>query len=453
MRIASWGSFPNRRAIASLLLVAMTLLAALAGTGYGPPVWWAGMAAWLAGALLWPQLARTQKRQALILVGIGLLAYLVTLIRGGSPAWIDLLTQNSALLGMLAAVSFLQLLRAPDGSDPALPRGRPALWRTALGVHLLGAVINLSAVFIMAERIGPNGKPRPEQAMILVRAFLAAALWSPFFAATAVAQTYAPGANLLGLAGSGAAMAAVLLWLAVRDIERASGNGAADFVGYPMHLAALRVPGVLAIVVAMEHWLEPTWAALSVISLASLSVVCVASLLGQGPRAASQSIYAHVRDRLPGMSGELVLFLAAGAFASGLRALIDGGGIWMPFAAFGVTEASIVLAVMILLSAMGIHTVISITMAAAWLAPLHPEPTLLALVFVQSWAIGLAAGPMSGVHLALQGRYGIPATVLARGNVRYCLQAYAVAVLWLAIVGTWLGTSLLPAWAYSISTS
>ncbi len=436
---------PNRRSIATVLLTMMTLLAASSGTGYGPPVWWAGIAAWLAGALLWPQLARTQQLIAALLAAIGLVAFGVTVMRGGQPAWIGLLTQNTALLGMLAAVSFLQLL-APDGSDTRLPRGKSALWRTALGVHLLGAVINLSAVFIMAERIGPNGKPGPEQTAILVRAFLAAALWSPFFAASAVALTYAPGANPLGLAATGATLAAVLLWLAVRDIVRSSADHGASFVGYPMHFAALRTPGVLALLVATGHWLLPEWSALSVISLASLLVVCVSTGLKQGPLAATRSICNHASQRLPHMAGEVVLFLSAGTFASGLRSLIDTGGIWMPFTGFGAAEAAIVLALMILLSVIGIHTVISIAMAAAWLAPLHPEPTLLALVFVQSWAIGLAAGPMSGIHLAIQGRLGIPAITLARANFRYCLQAYAVAVIWLAIVGIWLGAGLFPSW-------
>ena len=443
MTTESGKDFLNRRSIATILLTTMTLLAASSGTGYGPPVWWAGIAAWLAAALLWPQLARTQQRIAVLLTGIGLVAFGVTVMRGGQPAWIGLLTQNTALLGMLAAVSFLQLL-APDGSDTRLPPGKSALWRTAVGVHLLGAVINLSAVFIMAERIGPNGKPGPEQAAILVRAFLAAALWSPFFAASAVALTYAPGANPLGLAAAGATLAAVLLWLAVRDIVRSSADHGASFVGYPMHFAALRTPGVLALLVATGHWLLPEWATLTVISLASLLVVCVSTGLKQGPLAASRSICNHASQRLPNMAGELALFLAAGTFASGLRSLMDTGGIWMPFTGFGAAEAAIVLALMILLSVIGIHTVISIAMAAAWLAPLHPEPTLLALVFVQSWAIGLAAGPMSGIHLAIQGRLGIPAITLARANLRYCLQAYAAAVLWLAIVGTWLGTRLLP---------
>ena len=62
-------------------------------------------------------------------------------------------------------------------------------------------------------------------------------------------------------------------------------------------------------------------------------------------------------------------------------------------------------------------------------------------------AIGLAAGPMSGIHLALQGRYGLSAAQLARANVRYCLQAYAAAVVWLAVIGSVLGVRLLPAWS------
>lgn len=436
----------RRRGIASALLIAMTLLAALAGTGHGPPVWLAGLAAWGAGALLWPQLARAQKRQAWFLSLAGALAFAFALARGGSPRWIGLLTQNTALLGMLAAVSFLQLLRPPGGAEEALPRGRGALWRTLLGVHLLGAVINLSAVFLMGERIGPDGRPRPAQAMTLVRAFLGAALWSPFFAATAVALTYAPGANPLGLAGAGMALAAVLLVLAGRDIERGMGERGADFVGYPMHPAAFRVPGALALLVAAGHWLVPGWASLAVISLASLGVVVGVLLAGEGPGSGGRMLFRHARDRLPGMSGELVLFLAAAVFASGLRSLIDSGGLWLPFKGFGVAEAAILLAVMIGLAVLGIHTVISIAMASAWLAPLHPEPTLLAMVFVQSWAIGLAAGPMSGIHLAMQGRFGLSAAGLARGNLRYCLQAYAAAVLWQLGVGALLGVRILPAW-------
>lgn len=417
----------------------MMLLSAISGTGYGPPIWWAGLAAWLAAAVLWMQLTRAQQRQAAFLGGIGLLAFAATLLRGGQPAWISLLTQNTALLGMLAAVSFLQLLGAADAGDQELPRGKTALWRTALGVHLLGAVINLSAVFIMADRIGPNGKPRLEQVTLLARAYLAAALWSPFFAATAVALTYAPGASPLGLMAAGVTLAAVLVCLGARELIRSSDDGAAGFIGYPMHFESLLMPGLLAVLVGAGHWLFPEWAMLSVISIASLLMIAVTLAYRQGPAQAGRSIAKHASRRLPNMAGELVLFLAAGCLASGLGALINTGGIWMPFTTFGVVQAAVLLALMILLAAAGIHTVISITMASAWLVPLHPEPTLLAMVFVQSWAIGLAAGPTSGTNLTIQGRYGIPATTMAKSNIRYCLQAYVAALVWLAIVGTWLG--------------
>ena len=142
---------PRRRTLAAVLLFAMTVLAALAGTGHGPPVWIAGLAAWGAAVLLWPQLARAQKRQALLLAGAGVVAFGVALGRGGSPSLLGLLTQNTALLGMLAAVSFLRLLRTPEAGSAGLPKGRGALWRTLGAVHVLGAVINLSAVFIMAS--------------------------------------------------------------------------------------------------------------------------------------------------------------------------------------------------------------------------------------------------------------------------------------------------------------
>lgn len=417
----------------------MVVLATLTGTGYGSQAWLAGSAAWLAGMLLWPMLLASQKKQAIFLAGIGVLAFGVSVLGGQHPIWTTILTQNIALLGMLGAVSFLQLLKAPNDAIEALPRGRIALWRTALGVHLLGAVINLSAVFIMAERIRALGKLRPEQAMILSRAFLAAALWSPFFAATAIALAYAPGANPLHLASAGGALAAVLLVIAVRDIEKSFDTTICDFVGYPIHLRSLQIPVLLSILVGAGHWFLPHWTALSVISLASLAIACLAVTFERGVKSGSISIYHHCRDRLPGMAGELVLFLSAGVFASGLQSLISQGGFWIPFSSFGAVEAALVLAIMILLSILGIHAVISITMMSSLLAPIHPEPNLLALVFVESWAIGLAAGPLSGIHIAIQSRFGISANTLSRGNMRYCLKAYIFAVLWIVAYRTLMG--------------
>ena len=417
-------------------MLAMTCFAVANGAQLGVPAWLAGAAAWGAAMLLWPALDRRQRRQAWWLIGAGVAALAWVGWHTGRVPWLGVLTNNTALLGMLAAVSFLQLIGL--GETGEAPRGRGALWRTLAGVHVFGAVINLSAIFIMADRMGQGRGPTLTQASALTRGFLAAALWSPFFAATAVALTYAPGATLAELAAAGLPLALCLLVIAGRDLSRNPATGAA-FVGYPMHPAALWVPAVLAVMVIGGHWLWPAWSTLAIVSLAA-PVMAAGVVVGRaGVVEGGAQLARHVMRRLPVMRGELSLFLAAAVFATGLNALIESNGGALPMSRVGPVEAALVLAVMIGLCVAGIHAVISITMVAAWLAPLSPDPVLMGVVYVQCWAIGLAAGPMSGIHLALQGRYGLSSTALARANWRYCLLAYLAAVVTLWVVGVWRG--------------
>ncbi len=410
---------------AALCLLLMAAFATAVGARLPLPAWLAGIAAWTALALLWRGLDRRQRRLSLILMAIGVAALAWVGWRSGQFPWLGVLTNNMALLGMLVAVSFLQLLGLEESGT--LPRGRGALWRTVGGVHVLGAVINISAVFLMADRMAGGREPSVAQTSALTRGFLAAALWSPFFAATAVALTYAPGARLGELALAGLPLAIVINLLAARDLIRRPGVADA-FVGYPMHLSALWVPLLLALMVLAGHALRPQWTTLAIVSLAAPLMATVIVMTRGGVIGGRAQLARHVRHRLPVMRGELSLFLAAAVFATGLNALISTSGGALPMDQVGPLEASLVLAGMIVLCVLGIHAVISITMVAAWLAPLDPDPLLMAMVYTQCWAIGLAASPMSGIHLALQGRYGLSAVTLARENGRYCLQAYAMAV-------------------------
>ena len=45
-----------------------------------------------------------------------------------------------------------------------------------------------------------------------------------------------------------------------------------------------------------------------------------------------------------------------------------------------------------------------------------------------------AVSPLSGIHLALQGRYGLSAREMARANAAYGLRAYGLAVLCLLLI-------------------
>ena len=432
-------SFPVRQhadRIAALCLFLMIFAAILVGARTGLPAWIGGILAWSALVLLWPGMDARQRRLVWILCGIGVAAFLWAGWTSGHWPWLGVLTTNITLLGMLAAVSFLQLIGIE--ADKAAPRGAGALWRSIFGVHVFGAVINLSAIFIMADRMGGAQGPSRVQLSALTRGFLCGALWSPFFAATAVAVTNAPGSRLADVAPWGIALTVLLIALASRDLLRdpAVRSG---FVGYPMRPSSLWVPSTLAGMVIVGHRLWPEWTTLAIVTLAAPLMTIAVVMARMGPLEGGAKLARHAMHRLPAMRGELGLFLAAAVFATGLNALISTSGGWQPMDQVGAPQAALVLAGMIGLCMLGIHAVISITMVAVWLAPLDPDPVLMALVYMQCWAIGLAASPMSGVHLALQGRYGISGATLARANWAYCAQAYAVAVASLFLLAWWRG--------------
>lgn len=412
----------------------MILFALLHGTGTGLPAWPAGVAAWLAGAALWPRLDSKQRRFCLILAGFGVATLIAALVRGGAPAWSGLLTQNTALLAMLASVGFLQLISIDGGGRGTLPTGRSAQLQTLAGVHVLGAVINMSVVFIMAERMAGKAGLSRTQASVLTRGFLLGAMWSPFFAAMAVVLTYSPGASLIQVAMAGLPLALIVLVWSAWDLPRDPTVGLAGFVGYPMRLYSLWLPLVLSLVVAAGYFFLPSWSPLSIISAAALAVSLVSVEVTVGRAEAAERIVGHAGRRLPAMSGEMLLFLAAGVFATGLQALMNTIPGWTPFDAFGPFEAAVTLACMMILAGLGIHAVVSIVIASAWLLPLNPDPQLLAMVFLMAWGVGLSINPMAGVHLSLQGRFGLSAVVQTRSNYRYCLGGFVICVGWLYLV-------------------
>ena len=155
----------------------MIALSVLPGVSLLP----AGILGWTAALLLSYRLGQRQRRQSAWLIGLGL-AGMIWGVLQGMPLRLDqALASNQGLVGLLAAVSFLRLVTRPGGtgdSEP-LPRGRRALWRTLLGVHLFGAVINLSTVVILGDRMTSHGPLGRRRALALTRGFAAAAFWSP----------------------------------------------------------------------------------------------------------------------------------------------------------------------------------------------------------------------------------------------------------------------------------
>lgn len=425
----------RRDALAGVLLALMIAASVAPGVSLLP----AGLLGWTAALLLSYRLSWRQRIQSAWLIGLGVAGIAWGTLHGAALDPTRILAGNQGLVSLLAAVSFLRLVTRPGEADPGLPapRGRKALWRTLLGVHLFGAVINLSTVVILGDRMATRGRLGKRRALALTRGFAAAAFWSPFFSAMAAALTYAPGARLGVVVLAGLPMAAFALWLTAREIDPENPKLGAPFIGYPMRFSALWIPGLLVLIVLTVHAWTPDWSILAIVAL-SAPLLTVLILVARHGFAARLPLKDHVTQGLASTVNELALFLAAGVLAAGLIGLAGTLGDWLPFERFGAPQASLLLLVMVGAAALGVHPVITIASFGVWLAPLHPEPNLLAITLLMSWAIGVPANPLSGLHLMMQGRYGIDGYAFLRWNADYVLRCLGVGVMLLYAYGTML---------------
>lgn len=382
----------------------------------------AGALAWLAGALLWADAGRATRRQsvALILAGIGGLAWGAS--QGSAPDWHRVLADNALIISLLAGVSFLRLVtRVGDHGKQSPPTGRRAIASTLAGLHLFGAVVNLSTLFVMAHAMARDGRLDGRQLRLLTRGYSAAAFWSPFFAGMAVALTYAPQARLPAVLALGVPLA--VTGLLITFIELAMDRPE-RFEGYPMDFRSLWLPAVLAALILLIHELRPELSVVGV--LAGLSPALALLILGVQRRQPLATGRQHVVLALPRMANELWLFLAAGVLAAGIASALSAAGGLRPFDSYGPGQASLTLAVLIGAAMAGIHPVISIAAASSILLPLQPDPVLLAVTFLAAWSIGTALSPLSGMNLSLQGAYEVPGRDFLRLNAPYALLMWLI---------------------------
>jgi hypothetical protein len=278
-------------------------------------------------------------------------------------------------------------------------------------------------VFIMAARMtGDAGRMSTDQLRVLTRGFAAAAFWSPFFAAMAAALTFAPGAHLPSLVVTGAVAAALGLGLSAWSLTRPGGEA---FVGYPMNWSSLWLPLLLAVIVLVVHALRPSISILGLIAVTAPTLSLI--VMRYRGEAAVTRFRRHIVTRLPGLGNELWLFLAASAIATGLAGLVRTLPAWLPFERFGGQQAALTLTIMVAGAMIGVHPVVGIAVMASILAPLDPDPTLLAMTFLAAWSIGVMASPFGGMNLALQGAYNLGPRDILRANGLYATLLLAIA--------------------------
>lgn len=377
--------------------------------------------AWLVPVLTWRSLGKNALRQALLILSAGVLALCFSASQGVFLSWQHIFAANMPLLAMFVAISFLSLTNK-DIEDPALPKGNSAVVTTAFGTHLLGAVINLSVLFVFGDRLQRNGRLTREQMIILARTFCAAAWWSPFFIATGVALTYAPGMSWKETLVPGAIMTVVALAYSITEVCFFRKT---EFFGYPIQFESLTVPVFLAAVVICVHQF---WHDVSV-----LQIICVLSPIGAfifmkgRPRIAT--LHDFIDNRISSVRSQFALFLAAGVFSTGIKSITHvfpalfslEGSTLTPLLFGGVLVAMIVIGIM------GIHPIVSIAIVSPLLLPLNPDPSQLGFLFLSSWAISTGSSPLSGVGLALVSRYQASPRGIIQNNWHYALVMWVIA--------------------------
>lgn len=377
--------------------------------------------AWLVPLLTWRTLGKSAIRQASLLLLIGCAALSFSASRGNLLDWKQILDGNLPLLAMFVAVAFLSLTNKVL-EDPALPKGNPAVLTTALGTHFLGAVINLSVLFVFGDRLQKNGTLSRSQQIILARTFCAAAWWSPFFVATGVAFTYAPGMHWQETLVPGAIMSVIAICYSVAEICLSRDS---EFSGYPLKFESLIVPVFLAVIVICVHHF---WHDVSTILL-----ICVLSPIGAlifmkgRPRIASLRDF--VDHRIASVSSQFALFLAAGVFSAGIKSIT-----YVYPALFRLEDSSftpllfaLVSGAMIIIGIIGVHPIVSIAIVSPLLLPLNPDHSQLGFLFLTSWAISTGSSPLSGVGLALVSRYRASSRGIIRSNWHYAVVMWAIA--------------------------
>ena len=377
--------------------------------------------AWLVCLLTWRTLGVNAIRQALVLLSIGVVALLFAASQGVFLGWKQILAVNLPLLAMFVAVVFLTLTN-PGIEDPALPHGNKAAVTTALGAHLLGAVINLSVLFVFGDRLQKNGALSKPQSIILARSFCAAAWWSPFFIATGVALTYAPGMHWQKTLIPGAIMSGIAIAYSLFEVCFVRKT---EFSGYPIKFESLTIPIFLAAVVILVHHLRN--------DVNVLHLICVVAPLGAvifmkgRPRIAT--LHDFIANRISSVSSQFTLFLAAGVFSTGIKSIIRVYPSLFGFQGSSFTPLlfAVVLGAMIIVGIMGVHPIVSIAIVSPLILPLNPDPSQLGFLFLSNWAVSTGSSPLSGVGLALISRYHASPRTILQSNWHYALMMWAVA--------------------------
>ena len=388
----------------------------------------------LAGIFIWSSfllLLKDLKNKNLIflILFISFILFIFCQNKGIEIDYKRVFTINQYLISLLIAVSFLKIISKPKNENiKHLPKGKKAFYKTYLGVHFFGSVINLSALLLVADKLYKKAPLNKMQLILLTRAFSSDAYWSPFFIAFGVAITYAPNLSYPIILFSGSILAVCAFFITIAEVN--VKYDIKEFRGYPISFETSYIPILLAICVLVFSYIYENSQLIVIISSFALVLTAIILPIKKGFRNSFNILKIFILEDLPLMKMEISLFIVAGMFgvlASSFISYFELISNVLDFEVFSWIHASLLLAFFILLAFIGIHPIISISIFANSL--LDVNHTLLAMTFLMAWATTVSTSPFSGLNLTLQSRYKINSIELIKVNFVYLIIMYIISVL------------------------
>jgi hypothetical protein len=401
------------------------------------PVYVPGVLAWLSAFFLLPRLSKVIALQTTILIVISVSCLLFAFYRHGSFNFLTLFNYNIGLISLLAGISYLKLIALPASeSTLSLPKGKKAFLSTLISAHLFSAVINLSALFLFAERIKQKNNLSKPALVLLTRAFSTAAFWSPFFAAMGVAITYAPDASLFQLVIQGVPLAIVAALVTYWQVVKVDNNVIENFQGYPVDIKSFFIPLLLVLGVFVIHTFYPNTSVVLIIAALAIFLTLIITNIRHKPKQAIAKFNGHTINALPKMSSEIILFLSAGLLSFSVATLLTTFDQPLPIVDFEYLHAILLLLIIILLSVFGLHPVISISVSGVILAPLDINHNVLGLIYLSSWSLGMIISPLSGLNVSVANHYSLSFKQIISWHYRYVIIMYMFTclALWLLMI-------------------
>lgn len=320
-------------------------------------------------------------------------------------------------------------LRAAQELALNQPAGRrfPVLLTAA---HGLGSILNLAGISLLAGvvRNAPSENLRRRFTRALTQGFTAASCWTPFFVAMSVGLSLVPGLLWSDVAPFGLAAAGLLAglsWVMDRLFYRRpdlAGDYPATAAGaqtFHWRMAAVPVTLFGAVIGLVEAFHLPIPVALGLVAPVYAVVWMLILAAGRASPAMVAADLAHrVVGGLPNLRGEILLFLSANLFGTGVQAVLPPelvgrllDGLALP------PDALIVLALVTILTlaAAGVHPLVPVLVIGAVVPPalLGLPPAIFCAALVAMWGLGAVISPFSGTTLFMRRVGGLSAWRLA----------------------------------------